>query len=440
LDGFRRAGDNELLCQVKSILQRKENHDEMSFWKKLAPKTGRLQKCHFGRIFFVSSNHFELQKRFLRNDMAQLGPQRNSNTKAQRAQSFIDFSLRTLCLGGFKIFAVVILMALPSSIIAQYKTLGPGSCGLGQNNCHTSENDWWKDDAHHATVDAFYDDPTAYEKIARLAGVDTGSMLKGNQSCMPCHGTVISGKETREAEDGVSCESCHGPGSAYKDPHSEGDPKLGVNRPGRIKAMQLGMVELKNLDNRATTCVRCHYITDQKLLAAGHPNGANFNYISGLKKVAKHWKRPPGGDDLVKAPFEKAMNAKGPVAQMVSVAPAVAAAPAPPAKTEAATAPPAANVATPAPTQPAKPVVETSPLVRQKEATTPPPVITPRQTAAPPPPMPTAVSTPMENMAPPAPLDLPPFPSVSDTASVQEILLILKKRLELLYQRTGGNQ
>jgi hypothetical protein len=53
--------------------------------------------------------------------------------------------------------------------------------------------------------------------------------------------------------------------------------------------------------------------------------------------------------------------------------------------------------------------------------------------------MPTAVSMPADSVAPPAPLELPPFPSISDTASVQEILLILKKRLELLYQKTGGN-
>ncbi|MGH7456828.1 MAG: multiheme c-type cytochrome, partial [bacterium] len=287
-------------------------------------------------------------------------------------------------------------------------------------------------------VDAFYDDPSAYEKIARLAGVDAGSMLKGNQQCMSCHGTVISGKEAREAEDGVSCESCHGPGSAYKDPHSEGDPKLGIKRPGRIKALQLGMVELKNLDNRANTCVRCHYITDQKLLAAGHPNGANFNYISGLKKVAKHWKRPPGSEELTKAPFEKAMQAKGPVAQMVSVTPAVAVAPAPPVETDIAPKPLVA-AETPKPTQSVKPVVEAPPPTRKKESPAPTPALVPKQATVPTPPMPTAVSMPTDSIAPLAPLELPPFPSVSDTASVQEILLILKKRLELLYQKTGGN-
>jgi hypothetical protein len=44
---------------------------------------------------------------------------------------------------------------------------------------------------------------------------------------------------------------------------------------------------------------------------------------------------------------------------------------------------------------------------------------------------------PAEEVAPAAPIDLPPFPSVSDTASVREILMIVKKRLELLYQKTG---
>ena len=234
-----------------------------------------------------------------------------------------------------------------------------------------------------------------------LHGVDTGSMLKGNQQCMSCHGTVISGKETREAEDGVSCESCHGPGSAYKEPHSEGDPKLGVNRPGRIKAMQLGMVELKNLDNRANTCTRCHYITDQKLLAAGHPDGARYNYISGTKKIARHWKRPPGDDDLNKTPFEKAMRAKGPVAQMVKVAPAT------PAKTA----------------QMVETISDIPKPARQMAPGTPPP-------------MPTAELIPAENVAP---IDLPPFPNISDTTSVRDILLILKKRLELLYQQTGVN-
>lgn len=347
------------------------------------------------------------------------------------------------------------------AVYAQYKTLGPGSCGLGQSNCHAEENDWWKDDAHKVTVDAFFDDPAAYEKIARLAGVDPANMLKGTNSCMSCHGTIISGKEGRETEDGVSCESCHGPGSGYKDPHSEGDIKQGVNRTGYLKALQLGLVELKNVDKRANTCVRCHYITDQKLLAAGHPDGARFNYISGLKKVAKHWKRQPDANDLTKAPFEKAMNAKGPVAQIAKVE----AAPAPAPVEKPATPPPAAaapvaatpTAASSAPLPETKTVVSantppttniTSPSNARpatRPAATPRPVVTQpamsamsNTTITAPAPMAT-----LPMMASPestrvfAPVFLPPFPSVSDTASLGEILLIVKKRLELLYQKTG---
>jgi len=317
------------------------------------------------------------------------------------------------------------LGAIFSPCFAQYKTLGTGSCGLGQSNCHTNENNWWKDDAHHATIDAFYDDPTAYEKIAQLAGVGAGNMLKGNQLCASCHGTVVSGKEAREVEEGVSCESCHGAGSGYKDPHSE--------KPGGYeKALKLGMVELKKVDNRGNTCVRCHYITDQKLLAAGHPDGASFNYISGIKKVAKHWKRPPGGDDLVKAPFEKAMAAKGPVAQMVKIEPVAVAVAAPVAEAVAkavATTEPAAKPETAVASAAPKTVRAETPAANT------PNFIKPKAPAMPPP-MPTAITLPTEDVAPAAPLDLPPFPSVSDTASVREILMIVKKRLELLYQKT----
>ena len=317
---------------------------------------------------------------------------------------------------------ITTLGTILSPCFAQYKTLGTGSCGLGQSNCHTNENNWWKDDAHRATVDAFYDDPTAYEKIAQLAGVGAANMLKGNQLCASCHGTVVSGKEAREVEEGVSCESCHGAGSGYKDPHSE--------KPGGYeKALKLGLAELKKVDTRGNACVRCHYITDQKLLAAGHPDGASFNYISGIKKVAKHWKRPPAGDDLVKAPFEKAMAAKGPVAQMVKVAPVVTAARAvePAAKPVAPSELPAKSAGTPVVPKTMRaetPAGNTPKAMNAKVPSMPPPV-------------PTAVTLPAEDVAPAVPMDLPPFPSVSDTASVRDILMIVKKRLELLYQKTG---
>ncbi|RMD92555.1 MAG: hypothetical protein D6813_05705 [Calditrichaeota bacterium] len=296
---------------------------------------------------------------------------------------------------------VITLFATP--LLGQYKTLGPGSCGLGQNNCHAKENRWWKDDAHKETIETLYDDLETAQKYAELSGVGADNLFKGNTNCMRCHGTVISGNENNDVDDGVSCERCHGPGSGYKDPHTEGDPALGVKRPGYIKALKLGLVELKNLQTRATTCVRCHYITDQKVLAAGHSSGARFNYIKGIKDVAKHWDRPPNKKDLDKAPFKKAMKAKGPV-KIIAKAP-----PSPPKKQPGNT----------PPTNPKPPATRRV----ARRAPTPP---------APPPPPPADPFFPLKAKGP---ITLEPFPAISDSATVDQLLLIIKKRLELLYQK-----
>ncbi|MGH7495172.1 MAG: multiheme c-type cytochrome [bacterium] len=387
-------------------------------------------------------------------------------------------------------------MSVSSHSFSQHQTLGTSGCGLSQNNCHTNENNWWKDDAHKVTVDAFYDDPASYEKIAKLAGVDPANMLKGNNQCMTCHGTIVSGKEAREVEEGVSCESCHGAGSGYKDPHSEGQAGQGINRTGYKKGLQLGMVENKNIDVRGKTCVKCHYITDQKLISAGHPDGARFNYISGIKKIAKHWKRPPADADLNKAPFEKAMSAKGPVAQIEKVEAAATPGQSPSQAATPQAAQPVANppaTAQPVTDQPAtnRPEEEkppaTSPSVIGSNSTAPAtPAASPATTVvkspvtpagdrgataslndpplqgdarpgnrmpatmpAAPAPMPTAIDLTMPPAQSPLGVDtmrvpgLPPamgfgpFPQISDSTSIREVLIILKKRLEMLHQRSS---
>lgn len=289
----------------------------------------------------------------------------------------------------------VVCLVCPALNAQTYQTIGPGGCGVGQNNCHATENNWWKNDPHKVTVDAFYADPESYEKIADLSGVGASNMFKGTSSCMKCHGTVVSGKESKEVEEGVSCESCHGPGSGYKDPHQEGAKGSGPGRAGYVKGLQLGLVDLKNLDRRAQACVRCHYITDEKLLSAGHPSGAKFNYITGIRtKVAKHWRRPATEADGDKSTFERAKGARGPVPKLAAVSVA---------------------------SEPRVPSGEGAPVRRQ-----PPP---PRQAR-------TDLS-----LAPPVssgPIELPPFPEITDSTSVDQVLLLLKKRIELLYKKTGN--
>jgi len=204
---------------------------------------------------------------------------------------------------------VVFFALLPASSVAQsaFQTLGPKGCGLGKNSCHTQENPWWSGDAHSSSAKVFKSPTERYQTVAQKYGISLGNAAQVNKECMDCHGTVISGKATLAAE-GVSCESCHGPGSGYNEPHRE---------EGRAYAIGItfGMTKNQDLKVRAAMCVQCHYISDAKLLAADHPKGsvAYDYYIDGMKRIAKHWVRrfkiEPDAD-LQKA-FDAALKARG---------------------------------------------------------------------------------------------------------------------------------
>ena len=161
---------------------------------------------------------------------------------------------------------------------SSHKTIGSSKCG----KCHGDESNWWFEDAHYASADPFFNENRKNVQIARLYGLSTQEMLKGDQICMDCHGTVISGKEHKDVNDGVGCERCHGAADSFLEPHQEGEKSMGLQRPGYRQALTLGMVELKDLKTRAKTCTGCHYITEERLLSSGHPSGKNFDYAAGM--------------------------------------------------------------------------------------------------------------------------------------------------------------
>lgn len=291
----------------------------------------------------------------------------------------------------------------------KYQTLGMGGCGTDQNNCHVREYKAYKNDPHQKTLEKLYDDEEKAKDYGDKLGIK--DIYKASTSCMKCHGTVVSGKS--DVEDGVSCESCHGPGSGYKEPHKEGTGG-GAQRPGYVKGLQTGLIDLKNLNTRAKLCVGCHLVTDQKLAATGHKNGAGFNYVSGIKTVAKHWKRAITPDETQKALFASAAGSRGPAALVSS-------APAPPP-------PQGAPSPTAAPTQPAGPArggdAGTTPTPRPARRPPPPP------RAPAPEPLPAAET--VTEAAPPVPT-LPAFPQLSDKDPIDRQLLLLRKRIDLLY-------
>ncbi len=199
-----------------------------------------------------------------------------------------------------------------------FETLGYRSCGTGRGTCHESDGTWWKGDPHFNTVNNLKRKRNRSLRIAQAYGLKPGEYLRGSSKCAECHGEVVTSRAAKNMNTGVSCESCHGAAGpksrGYYEAHQEGQPPadpLSTQRTGYQKALRLGMTNLRNLNNRAATCVRCHQITDKKLLEADHPTGEGFDYVKGIRNnISKHWDYELRPQDLDDGSFVKAVAAR----------------------------------------------------------------------------------------------------------------------------------
>jgi len=177
--------------------------------------------------------------------------------------------------------AVVIgaLMLATATTARAQTVVGPSKCTA----CHDHDRQsakWQKEEP------AQYKDKAHYNTRKQLDGAKAGTYAKAigladpydvKGSCVTCHATVFRG----DANAGVSCESCHGPASGYLEPHQV--------KGSYAKAVSTGLRDLKSKPPAiAKACVACHLTTDKRLIAAGHPSGAEFDVGAGLKKVV-HW-------------------------------------------------------------------------------------------------------------------------------------------------------
>lgn len=184
--------------------------------------------------------------------------------------------------------------------VPSHRTIGPGECGSCHD--HSDQDEWWLDDEHYLTADRLLDENPKALQIARFYGLSSSQMKRGNQICMQCHGSVVSGRENRETAVGVGCESCHGPGADFKEPHQE----------SRDEALTLGMVDLKDLRKRAETCAGCHYINDPRLLSAGHPSGSEFDLGDRNAKI-QHWDHALADPGRLRAAYRSVIADRGPI-------------------------------------------------------------------------------------------------------------------------------
>jgi hypothetical protein len=187
----------------------------------------------------------------------------------------------------------------PSTTAAETsKYTGPGSCS--STSCHGSvkpradsrifQNEYsiWAVKDKHAR---------AYDALTGAVGERMGRILRIGKSeqaekCLACHALDVPAEaraKTFDLSEGVSCESCHGPASAWLGPHT-------TRNWTHEQSVAAGMYDTRSLTRRTEKCLNCHLGTQEKfvdheMIAAGHPD-LYFELDSFSAVMPRHWKTP----------------------------------------------------------------------------------------------------------------------------------------------------
>ena len=179
------------------------------------------------------------------------------------------------------------------------KYIGPGSCAA--TSCHGSvkpvagsrilQNEystWIVKDKHSRAYQALTGD--IGERITRILKLN--AKAEEAPKCLACHALYTTPEQRGrpfELSEGVSCENCHGPASAWLGPHTTRDWP-------HEKSVALGMRDTRDVIHRTEKCLECHLGTkekfvDHEMIAAGHPD-LFFELDSFSAVMPRHWKSP----------------------------------------------------------------------------------------------------------------------------------------------------
>jgi len=169
--------------------------------------------------------------------------------------------------------------------------------------CHRSEQSAWVDasttatwrhDAHSRAHLALFPDNPRTRGMEAVLGIKAASTA----ACIACHthpsGEPAVDEETAVVHAGISCETCHGAGSGYFEPHMEKRWRFLSSS----EKEALGMHDLRNPVRKAENCLSCHLgdvasgkVVTHAMYAAGHPPLPAFEIESFGKAMGPHWKR-----------------------------------------------------------------------------------------------------------------------------------------------------
>lgn len=190
---------------------------------------------------------------------------------------------------------LLLAAAAPGPMDAQ-QYIGVASCA--NSGCHGAttplqstrvrQNEyftWLHSDRHAAAYNVLFNPISA--RIAR--NMHLGKKPYQEKLCLDCHTTnipaqMISGRI--DIEDGVQCETCHGPASGWRAEHAQ----QGWTH---AQSIEHGMIDLRDTRVRAHVCDSCHVGNDEKevdhdLIASGHPFLA-FELDNYTETMPPHW-------------------------------------------------------------------------------------------------------------------------------------------------------
>ncbi len=215
-----------------------------------------------------------------------------------------------------------------------FKFNGAKSCG--GSGCHDSkltELPTWQKDPHSKAQTRLVilkrDEKSAKKWTASqklTAAMEKALKIKDaskDKACLSCHGVAVAPPTSlapgeivsltpalKEATfaigDGVSCDTCHGPSSAWLDPHDAAGwavkewaklPESATASRSNAMYEQHGLYYSKDVVLWARQCVRCHLAIDAELLEAKHPPLEPFELVfqsnemrTPAPTVKPHWR------------------------------------------------------------------------------------------------------------------------------------------------------
>ena len=184
------------------------------------------------------------------------------------------------------------------------KYSGPGSCA--SSNCHggvqpkglvrIAQNEYsiWAAQDKHSRAYTVLSNPTSI-RIGKILGLEQAP--NKSEKCLVCHALNVRSDQRAQTfqsiDDGVSCESCHGPAVGWLGQHT-------LKNWTHEQSLKLGMYDTRDLAKRTDRCLTCHLGTPEKevdhiMIAAGHPD-LTFELESFSSVMPRHWRPAQGAN------------------------------------------------------------------------------------------------------------------------------------------------